>query len=579
MKKHLFSFLALLIVAQISLAKSVTPAEDIPDYWASLNNKSGAALFDQLSTVTAVGYSSIGYDGLWTAYAKTDVYPQDSADRKGEVWDMYSACHFALSAHGSYSGECDHYNREHSVPQSWWGKGTSNQGCDIFHVLPTDGYVNNWRGNDPYGEVTSAKKTSTNGCMSGASKMSGYSGNVFEPADQYKGDIARGILGAMVKWKGNWTQGQGGSTFTGKYTAADNFGLTDYAVQLFMKWHRQDPVSQKEIDRNNGIQETQGNRNPFIDYPYIAEYIWGEHAGEAVDMSKLIASCEEGFVPGKSSGWRGEPVEPDKPVVKHGVTWSVNGETLRVDSVVENKRPASMPDEPESCSSESTEFMGWTDAPIESVSDDAPAVLYTAVADFPAVTDDVTYYAVFAHSEIQGAAEPAVYTFDATHSEGWTNTAFKSNSYWILRDGLYLESPAIDLSGLTAISMTMRTYGGTNYNTVDVTANGTKIATLKATGSSMTEQTWTNTSVLSGMSPLRFESTTSTASNGPAFSVVTINATGAGTTYSRYITSCQMTEEVELVPNDQSARKLLINGHIYIQTAEGLFTIQGQRIK
>ena len=290
MKKHIFSFVALFFVAQLTWAATVTPPDKIPAYWASLDGKSGSTLLTDLSLATTVGYKSLGYDGLWTAYAKTDVYPSDSVGRAGEVWDTYSACHFTLSQHGSYSKECDRYNREHSVPQSWWGKGTSNQGCDIFHVLPTDGYVNNWRGNDPYGEVSSANKTSTNGCKSGPSARAGYSGTVFEPADQYKGDIARGILGAMVKWQGNWTKAQGSSTFTGIYTEIGHFGLTQYAVDLFMKWHREDPISKKEIDRNNGIQETQGNRNPFIDYPYLAEYLWGEHVGEAVDMSKLMPS-------------------------------------------------------------------------------------------------------------------------------------------------------------------------------------------------------------------------------------------------------------------------------------------------
>ena len=69
-----------------------------------------------------------------------------------------------------------------------------------------------------------------------------------------------------------------------------------------MKWHRQDPVSQKEIDRNNGIQSVQGNRNPFIDYPYLAEYLWGEKASETVSLTNLLGSFESDFVPGTSDG-------------------------------------------------------------------------------------------------------------------------------------------------------------------------------------------------------------------------------------------------------------------------------------
>ena len=397
MKKTLISFFALLLIAQFSLAAAVTPPADIPAYWVTINGKSGVTLFDDLSAATSAGWTSIGYGGLWDAYAITDVYPADSVDRAGEIWDTYSACHFAVSQHGSYSTECDRYNREHSVPQSWWGGGTGNQGCDIFHVLPTDGYVNNWRGNDPYGEVSTAQKTSTNGCKSGPSAREGYSGTVFEMTDQYKGDIARGVLGAMVKWKGNWTQGQGSSTFNGNYTAAGHFGLTQYAVDLFMKWHRQDPVSQKEIDRNNGIQQTQGNRNPFIDYPYLAEFIWGEHAGEAVDMSLLMPSTDPNFVPGVSNGWLGgdTPPTPPTPVTKYGVTWYVNGSVALVDSIAENGALVLPANTPADCS-ESRVFRGWTATP-NYEDDNAPEDLFTKASG--TVTAPLTFYAVYADKQ------------------------------------------------------------------------------------------------------------------------------------------------------------------------------------
>ncbi len=294
MKKQLFS----LIVA-IAFACMPSIAEITTSYYSSIDNTSGDALFNAISTIAGTGYKSLGYDGLYNAYKQTD-------NKDGYVWDMYSNCTWTHGDKecGNYKVECDCYNREHSIPQSWWGKGTSNQGCDIFHVLPTDGKVNGMRSNNPYGEVATATYTSENGSKVGPSSLSDYSGTVFEPIDEYKGDIARGILGTMVKWKGSWTQSEGANVFNGTYTAAGNYGLTAYSVKLFLKWHRQDPVSQKEIDRNNGIQATQGNRNPFIDYPYLVEYIWGEKAGETVNISDLIASFESDFVPGESDGWR-----------------------------------------------------------------------------------------------------------------------------------------------------------------------------------------------------------------------------------------------------------------------------------
>ncbi len=285
-------------------------------YYSSVEGKNGEALFDAISSCAAVGFKSIGYDNLYSAYKQTD-------NLNGEVWDMYSNCGYDFSnTCGNYSVECDCYNREHSIPQSWWGGGTGNQGNDIFHVLPTDGKVNGMRSNYPYGEVGSATYTSANGSKKGNSIISGYSDIVFEPIDEYKGDIARGILGAMIKWKGTWTQGNGATMFNGDYTQSGNYGLTTYGVTLLMKWHRQDPVSQKEIDRNNGIQATQGNRNPFIDYPYLAEYIWGDKAGETVAFADLVGSFETDFIPGESDGSRTNSTAPTITSPKGTVAFS-----------------------------------------------------------------------------------------------------------------------------------------------------------------------------------------------------------------------------------------------------------------
>ncbi len=253
-------------------------------HYSGIDGKSGSALFQAVSAAANQGYHSLGYDGLYTAYKKTDM-------KDGRIWDMYSTCGFNTGDKcGNYKNECDCYNREHSIPQSWWGGGESKQGCDIFHVIPTDGKVNGMRSNYPFGEVGSATYTSKNGSKVGSSSFSGYSGKVFEPIDEYKGDLARGVLGAMTKWKGSWTEGNGNSTFNGSYTESSNFGLKTYAVNLFLKWHRQDPVSQKELDRNNGIEDTQGNRNPFIDYPELVEYIWGNKKGQTVTLSALCSA-------------------------------------------------------------------------------------------------------------------------------------------------------------------------------------------------------------------------------------------------------------------------------------------------
>ena len=294
--KRTLLFVVCSLFALALAAKSVTPAASLPAYYEDLQGKSGKSLFDAVHDVTKEGYSSLGYDGLWSAYQYTDLHDN------GYVWDMYSDCTWkSLNSNrcGNYSNECDCYNREHSIPKSWYGDTKSGPGCDIFHLVPTDGKVNGMRSNYAFGEVLNASYNKQGNKLGSPKSIAIVNGNtiagndgtsiscsadkVFEPRDEYKGDFARGYFGAMIRWAGDhqtFSDGNGGKIFSKGYTESSLYGLTKYGVALLMKWHRQDPVSKKEIDRNNGIQQTQGNRNPFIDYPYLAEYIWGEKAGQ-----------------------------------------------------------------------------------------------------------------------------------------------------------------------------------------------------------------------------------------------------------------------------------------------------------
>lgn len=605
MKRHILLLGALVMAWQVLWAATVTAPADIPAYYANANGKSGTSLYNALNTITNVGFKSLGYDGAITAYQQSDVYPSDPshpdyvAGKAGKLWDMYGACSFTLGDEcGSYKGECDCYNREHSIPKSWWGGGKNDMYSDIFHLVPTDGYVNNRRSNYAFGEVTGTPTYQYNGCKLGSpasvstdrQTLLGTSATcsaspVFEPKDEYKGDFARGYMGMIAKYSNtsySITSGAGASTFEA-FKSTTHFGLTKYGMVLLMKWHRQDPVSRKEIDRNNGIQATQGNRNPFIDYPYLAEYIWGEKAGETVDMSKLMPSTDASFVPGVSNGWRGSdtPPTPPTPVVKFGVTWSVGGVEQQVDSVAENGTISALPATPQSCSMESSEFIGWTDAPISGTQDDAPSPLYTAANQIPAVTADLTLYAVFAQMCVEGPSLPTTYTYDADNKDGWTNTGtWTNNSYWLLDQGKSLVSPEVDLSGLASIEVKMRTYGGTSYNQFAIAAGNNVITTIEATkGSTMSDYSWTNTGLLSGISALTFTCSNAASGKGIGFQSVTINATGSGVAYCRYLTTCQETTEVVNILTDAPARKVLIGNQIFIFIGEQLFTITGQPVR
>lgn len=261
-------------VLLILLLLSAALMAQIPSgYYDGAKGKSGAALKTALYNKIK-GHTSVSYTpGVWNAFPTTD----SRAD--GKVWDIYSSCTFTWGTNqdkGSGGGsECQLYNREHSFPQSWFNEATPMV-SDLFHIYPTDKYVNGERGNLPYGEVGSGAKTYGNGSKRGSCSYPGYSGTVFEPINEYKGDLARGYMYMVTRYENvvaSWfSYAEAKPTING----TDYPAFQAWALSLLLKWHRQDPVSQKEIDRNSAIFGIQNNRNPFIDHPELAEYIWGD---------------------------------------------------------------------------------------------------------------------------------------------------------------------------------------------------------------------------------------------------------------------------------------------------------------
>ena len=603
--KRTLLFVFCSIFALALAAKTVTPAASLPAYYEDLQGKSGKSLFDAVQKVTKLGYSSLGYDGLWGAYKKTDM--RDN----GKIWDMYSDCSWTVGSDqcGSYNNECDCYNREHSIPKSWFGGSKSGPGCDIFQVVPTDGYVNNKRSSYAFGEVSSASYT-YDGAKLGSAKsititggntiagntgttISG-SGTVFEPRDEYKGDFARGYFGTMIKWAGDYqafTSGDGSKMFSSNYNEGA-FGLTKYGVALLMKWHRQDPISQKEIDRNNGIQETQGNRNPFIDYPYLAEYIWGEKAGETLNLSDLITAYDSRFVLGESNGYLkgGSTVDPE---TKCTVTWLVNGEVYTAGnptiSVNEGGVVSMLPTAPKSCDKISNQFVGWSEYEISGTTDDIPTDLFSTADDAPDITQNTTFHAVFAQLEEEEniVSTPATIAMNLNDTQGWTLSGLiKDSKHWRMVTGAYIESPSVDASKITSVTINMRTYGGATYKTIEFSMAGEKIGELSASNKTLNDYTWKPTTSLTGVGALRFSSNTNTTEFGPALSSITIETTGGGTgttttySYSRYITSCQGTSDIDSVEvPTQVCNKIISNGQLLIEYKGVYYNILGQPIK
>lgn len=252
----------------------------LQNYYGSAESKKGYALRVAMHNIIE-NHTSMSYNGLWDAFYTTDVRPDNN-----KVWDMYSDrpghtpdyyFTFGSDQCGSYSVEGDCYNREHSVPKSWFNSVTPMY-TDLFHLIPTDGFVNSKRGNLPLGKVTSATWTSTNGSKVGNSNISGYSGQVFEPIDSFKGDFARIYFYMAVCYMDKDLGVESQSNFSGG-------NLKPWAKQLLLQWAALDPVSQKEIDRNNAVYQLQHNRNPFVDYPELAGMIFGS------DTNTVFHTC------------------------------------------------------------------------------------------------------------------------------------------------------------------------------------------------------------------------------------------------------------------------------------------------
>ena len=235
-------------------------------YYKNADGLTGQTLKTKLCTIISQKTNSPSYDDLLELYKKTDT----RAD--GYVRDWYSNTtnftHIVDKA-GSYRKEGDVYNREHTVPQSWGAPKS-----DIVHVVPTDGYVNNRRGNYPFGEVGTISYQSNNGYSKlGSCKTSGYSGTVFEPNDEVKGDIARIYFYMATCYENTITNWSGGGVITGtKYQP-----YAQWTFDMLMRWSKLDPVDDVERGRNEAIakEDVQGNRNPFVDYPGLEDYIWG----------------------------------------------------------------------------------------------------------------------------------------------------------------------------------------------------------------------------------------------------------------------------------------------------------------
>lgn len=253
----------------------------IPPGYYNTATGTGYTLKTQLFNIIN-DHNDRGYAGLYVTYATSDI--DSYYENNGSMLDMYtenptgSECEFiyggGLQDDGTLgNNECERYNREHIIPQSVFGSATPMY-SDAHFVVPSDKYVNAQRGDLPFSKVNVPNNTYSNGGKRGSNLNSGYSagynGTVFEPIDEFKGDIARMILYFATRYE-DLVAGWSYTMFNGTSTQV----FTNQSLNVLLTWNAQDPVSQREIDRNNAIYARQNNRNPFIDNNNYVTQIWG----------------------------------------------------------------------------------------------------------------------------------------------------------------------------------------------------------------------------------------------------------------------------------------------------------------
>jgi len=282
-----------LLLAAVAMCTFAAAPNGSGTYYQNADGKKGKELKTALCHIlfNSLNNPPLGYGDLWDAFYTTDVCDGD------KVWDMYSnKTKLTLGTNqdtGSGNAEGQYYNREHSFPQSWFGS-SSPMYTDLHHIYPTDKFVNGKRSNYPFGTTNGEDyKSANNFSKLGDCTYPGYTGTVFEPNDMYKGDFARTyfyIVTCYEEQLSSWVKNYSSTDVVNVLDGSPYPAFQTWQKDMLLAWATADPVSQKEIDRNNEVKRLQGNRNPFIDYPGLEQYIWGSKTDVAFSYDNYDGS-------------------------------------------------------------------------------------------------------------------------------------------------------------------------------------------------------------------------------------------------------------------------------------------------
>lgn len=247
-------------------------------YAQSLKGKKKAelktAIYNLTGKANTLSYGS-GSNSTWWGFYVTDM------DAEGYVIDRYSNIKVKFGNRGSVASGM---NIEHSFPKSWWGKEKNQAYEDLYNLMPSNSQANSSKSNFGMGIVTSVSYD--NGCIKVGKGSDGT--QLWQPAEVWKGDFSRGYMYMATAYQNLTYEGEGlKSLQNGTYPT-----LKEWAYTLYLKWMREDKVSQVEVDRNNAVADIQGNRNLYVDFPTLAEYVWGDSIDVAFNPDVALTTAD-----------------------------------------------------------------------------------------------------------------------------------------------------------------------------------------------------------------------------------------------------------------------------------------------
>ncbi|MBQ3875596.1 MAG: endonuclease [Bacteroidaceae bacterium] len=283
-RRFFIAVLSATVIVNMAYATGGVTRKQLAEYASSLKGLKKAelkeAMYRLMTPKTVLEYGS-GSGHTWDGFYDTD--------RTADNYCVDRYCDDRREF-GSRGAVVSGLNIEHSFPKSWWG-GTKNSAyMDLFNLMPSEVTINSAKSNYGMGVVDNIKDT--NGCTKvGTGKGSSSNVNLWEPADKWKGDFSRSYMYMATAHQNLNTKYTGEALTSLEKNVWPT--LQQWAYTLYLKWTRTDKVDQIEIDRNNAVYEIQGNRNLFVDYPTLAEYVWGDSIDAEFDPYTALTTCSD----------------------------------------------------------------------------------------------------------------------------------------------------------------------------------------------------------------------------------------------------------------------------------------------